>query len=147
MPGFIGSSLLLDTNSTASEILSCVVLGQLIPAIVIESYVAYRMLKTTPWARLWLGVAGTNFFSACIAWPTVWLFLGVIVNPGHGISSPLYTQGILLILFFFVSVYCERLLLYVLWNREDVRTIRSFTWASNLYSYLLFLLVTLFSYL
>jgi hypothetical protein len=145
----------------------------LIPVILIEVFVAQRRLTGMPRRSLWLGATGANIVSTFIGWPIAWIILVVlqIVTGGgtvHGLNSPLgvvlsvtlqapwlipyesdlywmvpIAMGVLLVPFYFVSVYSERYILYWLWKKENRANIRSFSWVSNLCSYLFLLLIVI----
>lgn len=144
----------------------------LVPVILLEVFAAKTKIGKTSPRKVWLGVIGANVFSTFIGWPVAWIVLVMLqlVTGGsgaHGLDSPLgvilsVTQqapwlipyesdlhwmvpvalNVLLVPFFFVSVFTERLILRKSWRNEEESAVNSFVWRANLRSYgFLFLVV------
>ena len=143
----------------------------LIPIILLEVIASQKNIEKENRRQVWLGITGANIFSTFIGWPVAWIVLVLIqmVTGGggaHGLDSPIgvilsvtqqapwlipyeselywmipIAMGVLLIPFFFVSVYTERLVLNRIWKEEDKADIKKFSWTAHLYSYCFLLLV------
>lgn len=142
----------------------------LVPVILIELLVAHKVLTSVPFKKKILPVAVANIGSTFLGWPAAWAILfGVQLCCGgdraFGLGSPMaavlsvtlqapwlipYEEDLywmvpvaaafLLLPFFFVSVYSERLVCHWFLRAEPKPSLRRFSWLSNLWSYL-FLLV------
>ena len=147
----------------------------IIPVIIIEFLVSRRLISRISPARRWAGIGFANVVSTFIGWPAAWfvlVLLQMVTGGGgaHGLNSPLgvilsVTQQapwlipyegdlywmipvamfVLLIPFFFASVYFERFMLRWVWKNAYDKEVVRFSWIGNLYSYL-FLLLVVFAY-
>ena len=146
----------------------------LIPVILLEVFASKKQITKENRKKVWLGVTGANIFSTFIGWPLAWILLVVIQlltggGGAHGLDSPLgvilsvtqqapwlipyesdlywmvpVAMGVLLVPFFFVSIYTERFILRKVWKAEEKDVIRSFSWKAHLYSYGFLLIVVAF---
>ena len=137
----------------------------LAPVILLEVFASRKLITKERPAHLWTGVTLANIVSTFIGWPIAWALLVLLQmftggGAAHGLDSPIgillsvtqqapwlipyesdldwmipVAMGVLLIPFFFVSVYVERLALRVLWKTEDPINIKFFSWKAHLYSY------------
>ncbi len=143
----------------------------LTPVILIEFLVSLKIILNTSKKKVWSGIIVANVLSTFIGWPIAWLLLVVtqIVSGGgqaYGLDSPLkviysitlqapwlipYESdlywmvpsafAVLLVPFFFVSVYAERLTLRFIWKQEPKANVIRFSWLSNFCSYSILLVV------
>jgi len=142
----------------------------LIPVILIEFIVFRKTVTNQTTRQKIIGLSIANSFSTFIGWPVAWALLVALqmVTGGgdHGLDSPIgiilsvthqapwlgtyesdldwmipAAMTVLLIPFYFVSVYSERWVLTKLWKKSDNSEIFSFSWRSHLYSYVFLLLV------
>ncbi|MDO4573908.1 MAG: hypothetical protein Q4D98_01700 [Planctomycetia bacterium] len=141
----------------------------LIPVIGIEYLVAWRMVPEESWGRKLGGIAYANLVSTFVGWPVAWFLLllfNLLVLGGraYGLDSPLQAfvtvvlqatwlvpyeeefywmiptaASVLLVPFFFASVYLERWLLYPVWKKTPWKTLCRFSWRSHWASYLFLL--------
>jgi hypothetical protein len=137
----------------------------LIPVILLEVYASRKRVRKENKKKIWLGITGANIFSTFVGWPIAWIVLVLIqmVTGGggaHGLDSPIgiilsvtqqapwlipyeselywmipVAMAVLLIPFFFVSVYSERFILKKIWKEEEKSNVIQFSWSSHLYSY------------
>ena len=137
----------------------------LLPVIVLEVLAAKKQIKNENQKKVWLGVIGANIFSTFIGWPVAWIllvFIQMLTGGGvaHGLDSPLgvllsvtqqapwlipyesdlywmvpVAMAVLLVPFYFVSVYTERFILGKVWPAEERDSVKSFAWKAHLYSY------------
>ncbi len=142
------------------------------PVIVLE-FLAGRDLKAPTPRQKWLGITIANLVSTFLGWPIAWgvlVVLQMIAGGGgaHGLDSPLgrllavtlqaawlipYEEHlywmiptaamVLLVPFFFVSVYIERWVLRFLWKGEEPSTLKRFSWKAHLLSYSFLMAVVL----
>ena len=143
------------------------------PVIVIEFVSGRRLLAEGSTTRKWIGLTIANLVSTFLGWPLAWILLVILqMTTGgggvHGLDSPLgvilsvthqapwlipyenelywmvpVAMAVLLIPFFFVSVFSERLILQFIWKEEDKSILRRFSWLAHLWSYGFLLLVVI----
>jgi len=136
----------------------------LIPVILIEEFAGRKRINKVSQKKRLLGITKANIASTFIGWPVAWILMVLVqmLTGGggpHGLNSPMgailsvtqqapwlipyesdlywmipVAMGVLLIPFFFVSVYAERYILNKVWKEEDKTDIRSFSWIAHLYS-------------
>jgi hypothetical protein len=137
----------------------------LIPVILLEVYASRNKIRKENKKKVWLGITGANIISTFVGWPIAWIllvFIQMVTGGGgsHGLDSPIgvilsvtqqapwlipyeselywmipVAMTVLLIPFFFVSVYSERFILKKIWKEEEASEIIQFSWSSHLYSY------------
>ena len=143
----------------------------LIPVILLEVFAAKKKIEKENRKKVWLGVTGANIFSTFIGWPVAWILLVLLQmltggGGAHGLDSPLgvilsvtqqapwlipyeselywmvpVAMGVLLIPFFFVSVYIERFILRKVWKTEENDAVKAYSWKAHLYSYAFLIIV------
>lgn len=144
----------------------------LVPVVLIEMFVSRKLIKRESRKKTWGGVICANLVSTFVGWPIAWVVLVLIQmltggGNSHGLDSTIgillsvtqqapwlmpyeselywmvpIAMGVLLVPFFFVSVYCERFVLRCMWTSEEKRDVKSFSWICHVYSYaFLFLFV------
>lgn len=147
----------------------------IVPVIVIEFLAGRRLLTEETTKTKWIGLAVANIASTFLGWPLAWVVLVVLQmttggGGAHGLDSPIgiilsvtqqapwlipyedelywmipIAMGVLLVPFFFVSVFSERLILIYMWKQSDKSVVRHFSWNAHLWSYG-FLLLVVFVY-
>jgi hypothetical protein len=147
----------------------------LIPVILIEFLAFRNIAATQTIKQKIIGLSVANLFSTFIGWPVAWVILVVLqmVTGGggaHGLNSPIgvilsvtqqapwlipyesdlywmipVAMTVLMIPFYFVSVYSERWILLKLWKKSERKDVVSLSWRAHIYSYL-FLLIVVVSY-
>lgn len=145
----------------------------IIPVILIEFLIARKTVTNATQQKRWIGITSANLVSTFIGWPVAWIvlvLLQMITGGGgaHGLNSPIgvilsVTQQapwlipyesdlywmiplamfVLLIPFFFASVFSERLILRLIWKDVSREEITRFSWVGHLYSYAFLFLVVL----
>jgi len=145
----------------------------IVPVIVIEFLAGRRLLTEERSKTKWIGLTVANLASTFLGWPLAWLVLVVLQmttggGGAHGLDSPLgvilsvtqqapwlipyeddlywmipIAMAVLLIPFFFVSVFSERLILSFIWRQEEKSAVRRFTWNAHMWSYGFLLVVVI----
>lgn len=148
----------------------------IVPVIVIEFLAGKRLLSDETSKKRWIGLTIANLVSTFLGWPLAWIalvFIQMTTGGGgaHGLDSPLgvilsvtqqapwlmpyedqlywmvpIAMAVLLVPFFFVSVFSERLILGFIWKQETKSVVRRFSWKAHIWSYgFLFLVVIVYA--
>jgi hypothetical protein len=165
-------NMLADAGIPMLPLIMPVMIVLIIPVIIIEYACRRKLIKVVRRRRIWRGIEAANIFSTFIGWPIAWglhLILEIVTGytTPQNVDTPLQrlgvvtlqapwlglykedtnwifptAMGVLLIPFFFVSVFSERFILMKMWKEEEKVDIVRFSWRSNICSYaFLYLLV------
>lgn len=137
----------------------------LLPVVALEFWVSRKIIVHESAKSKWCTLAWANIVSTFIGWPMAWILMVVmqIVTGGgrpHDMSTTMgkllsvtlhsawldaaesppnwripLAMAVLMIPFFFASVYIERWILKMYWKKEPIAHLIRFSWIAHFYSY------------
>ena len=145
----------------------------LVPVIFLEILASRKLIKNEERKNVWRDIVNANVYSTLIGWPVAWVIMVLVqlFSGGggmYGLDSPMgvflsvtlqapwlipystelywmipVAMGVLLVPFFFVSVFVEWAYLRKIWIKEEKKDIIRFSWKSHVYSYAFLILVVI----